>query len=276
MARETWTLYAPPAPAGYQLTDGWVRDLEVREGLYGTPDPRGEDASPGQGHGELWVPKRFGVGGFVTRLWMLSSLSRAQLEQWYDELLRVATWPYDLVRVVRGLSDGTQRECLAELVTSVEPTPIGQLGVRVGLEWSVPAGFWQDVADTDVSVAAAASGAALSFGALRGGTAPMDNLQLQLTGPFTGPVRLTQPQTKQWVEVTGNIGAGQTVTLNSATGAIGGTAGVTGDRVRYSGHTYLELPPLPDTVPLQLVVTHGGGITAASAVRLTGRRRWLA
>lgn len=274
MTRETYTLYAPPAPAGYALTDGWVRDVETREGLLRAPAKQGENASPGQGHGELWVSKRFGVGGFVTNLWLLSSLGRSQVDGWYDELLRVATWPYDLVRVVRGLADGSERECLAELITAVEPAPMGQLGMRVGLEWSVPAGFWQDTADvTSMAAANVASGALLSFPELRGGTAPMGNLQLQITGPFAGPVRITSPLTRQWVEVSGNIGAGQVFTLNSATGAL---TGVTGGRIRYSGHTYLEVPPLPTSVPLQLQITHAGGTSAASQVRLTGRRRWLA
>lgn len=274
MTRETYTLYAPPAPDGYELTDGWVRNIETREGLLRAPGKRGDNAATGQGHGELWMPKSFDVGGFVTNVWLLSSLGRSQVDGWYDELLRVATWPYDLVRVVRGLTDGSYRECLAELVTSVEPEPLGQLGMRVGLEWSVPAGFWQDTADvTAEAVANVASGALLDFPALRGGTAPMDNLRLQLVGPFAGPVRVTSPLTGQWVEVSGNIGVGQTFTLDSATGAL---TGVSGGRIRYSGHTYLEVPPLPESVPLQLQVTHAGGTSAASRVRLTGRRRWLA
>lgn len=276
MARETYTLYAPPAPAGYQLTDGWVRDVETREGLYTTPERRGDDGDAGQGHGTLWVPKSFDVGGFVTKLWLLSSLSRKQVEGWYDELLRVAMWPYDLVRVVRGMADGTKRECLAELVTAVEPEPLGQLGMRIGLEWSVPAGFWQDTADlASVASANVASGSLLTFPELRGGTAPMDALQLTITGPVNGAIRLTQPLTREWVEVSGNLGAGQTVVLDCASGAIGGGV-VTGDRVRYSGATYMELPPLPTSVPLQLQVTHAGGTSGASQVSLSGRRRWLA
>lgn len=276
MSRETFTLYAPPAPAGYQLTDGYVRDVETREGLYRAPGKRGENGDAGQAHGELWVPKTFEAGGFVTNVWLLSTLNRAQVEQWYDQLLRVATWPYDLVRIVRRLSDGTERECLAELVTAVEPEPLGQQGMRVGLEWSVPAGFWQDTADRFqfVSANGIPTGTLFDFQELAGGTAPMDGLRLGLDGPISGPIRITQPLTGQWVEVTGNLGAGQWVALDCATGAIeGGT--VTGDRVRYSGHTFMEMPPLPQDVLLQLKVEHAGA-GPGSYVSLTGRRRWLA
>lgn len=277
MARESYTLYAPPAPGGYQLTDGWVRDVETREGLLSTPDRRGDNADNGQGHGALWVPKVFDVGGFVTRVWLMSSLSRKQVDGWYDELLRVATWPYDLVRVVRRLADGSERECLAELLTAVEPEPLGQLGMRIGLEWSVPAGFWQDTTDTTAQVSAnVASGTLLDFPGLRGGTAPMDALQLALDGPINGPVRLTQPLTGEWVEVSGNLGAGQWVTLNSASGVVTSSGSIGGDRIRYSGHTYMELPPLPTSVPLQLRIDHAGGTSGASKVTLAGRRRWLA
>lgn len=272
--REAYTLYAPPAPAGYLMTHGWVRDIETREGLTRSPGKRGDNATRGQGHGELWVPKRFDVGGFVTTMWLLSSLNRAQLDQWYDELLRVATWPYDLVRVVRRLQDGTERECLAELITAVEPEALGQTGVRCSLEWSVPAGFWQDTADVQTYAPAnVASGSMLDFPALRGGTAPMDALRVILVGPFAGPVCLTQPQTRQWVEVSGNIGAGMVVTLDCATGKI---TGVSGDRVRYSGHTFMEMPPLPTSLPMQLQLTHAGGTAGTSQVSLQGRRRWLA
>lgn len=272
--RETWTLYAPPAPGGYELTEGWVRDVDTRDGLYSTPPKAGNNGDAGQRHGELWVPKRFGPGGFVQQVWLMADVNRQQVERWYDELLRVCTWPYDLVRVVRGLADGSERECAAELVAAIEPAPIGQLGIKCALEWSVPAGFWQDTEDVASAAAAnVASGTLLAFPELRGGTAPMDTLQVAIHGPFNGPVRLTSPLTGEWVQVASNIGAATTVVIDNQAGTV---AGAPGEQVTYSGGTFLELPPLPDTVPLQLQLTHGGGTGAASQVSLTGRRRWLA
>lgn len=272
--RETWTLYAPPAPDGYELAEGWVRDVETREGLYQTPPKVGDNGDAGQSHGQLWAPKRFGPGGFVQQVWLMADLTRAQVDAAYDELVRVATWPYDLVRIVRGMADGTERECGAELVTAVEPVPIGQLGMRCALEWEVPAGFWQDTEDVEATaVANGASGTEYAFPALAGGTAPMDSLQVGVRGPFSGPVRLTQPLTGQWVQIAGNIPGGTEVVIDNATGLI---TGADAGRITYSGGTFLELPPLPAEVPLELAVTHAGGVSAASRVRLTGRRRWLA
>jgi hypothetical protein len=272
--RETWTLYAPPAPDGYVLTHGWVRDVDTREGLYQSPPKVGEDGDAGQAHGKLWAPKRFGPGGFVQQVWLMADLQRREIEAAYDELLRVASWPYDLVRVVRGLEGGGERECLAELVAAVEPQPIGQLGMRFALEWGVPAGFWQDTEDTEATVVADdPSGTLYEFPAMAGGTAPMDTLQIGVRGPFTGPVRLTQPETGQWLQIAGNVAGGTEVVIDNATGTI---TGATSDRITYSGSTFLELPPLPSEVPLRLQVTHAGGVSAASRVRLTGRRRWLA
>lgn len=281
MTRETWTIYSPAG--ALVLTDGWVRDVETREGLYRTPPRRGANGAAGQQHGSEWTEKPYGEGSFQQQLWMMADATRDQVEEWYDQLLRVALWPYALIRVVRGLADGTFRECFAELQTALEPAPIGQLGMRVGLDWTIPEGFWRDQAPSasGAVINGIGSGAFVAYNALRGGTAPMP-ARVELHGPVSAGTKITQPDTGEWVRIDRALASDEVASLDS----VSGTSLVHNETTMtdgpfhdfsYSGRMFLELPPIDPTADLRVQITYTGAAPGAAAtLLLDGVRRWLA
>lgn len=265
MARETWTV------DGYALTDGAVRDVELREGLYATPEGyRGELTAVGARHGLLWRPRPLGPGAFALQLW-LGADSRAELEDAYDELLRYVIRPERLLSWRRGLADGSVREAMGQVVERIEPAPIGQLGMRVGLVVQVPDGRWRDLATSDSG--ALAPGVAVELAAFADATAPMDDLVVTVNGPLTGNLRVEDVRSGKGFSYSGALpGVGQSLTVNAGSWTLTGATWAT---LSYDGATPFELTPGTPSGPPAIKVT-GDGMTGATRVRVTGRQAYLA
>lgn len=154
MARERWHA------DDYEITAGFVRDLETYEGLLGSAPITATDISVPLRDGELDVPGRLGPGGFTIRMW-LGGANRADIEGQWEQLLRVLVKRHRLVRWTHRRADGTTREAYGRVVGKIDPTPIGRLGIRAQIEVLVPSGVWQNTQDVDTGVIPILSGGPL-------------------------------------------------------------------------------------------------------------------
>lgn len=183
MAREQWFI------DGYELTQGTVRDVEYRTGLYGTPAPVGDNLTVPGVTGERWVPKVHGPGAFTLALWLGDRTSRQAVEALHADLLRAAARTRDRPLWTRVLADGTSRLCYAEVRSSLAADPVGQRAMRVSIECSVPEGYWHGIAvPTHTSVVGTgATGTDLTLTSHADSTAPLERLAAKVFGPITAP-----------------------------------------------------------------------------------------
>lgn len=260
--REDW--YAD----NWLLTDGWVRDVEYRSGLYRAPGKRGDNPEVANRRGLVWRPKQGDVGSFTLNLW-LGGDSRAEVEPYWDNVIRACMPGHRLVRYLRTLAGGSSRWCMGEVVQATEPSPLGNLGIRAALEVTVPDGVWFDNAGAEVMQAAA--GAALPqrlplAGRLAGITAELHNGIVTIDGPINNPqvFDVTDGVDRSWVAYDGVLAAGQSLIINTDTWAVTGGGGFAPDiaKVRYNAARYLVVPPAaPGSTPTIELRGAGGGAT---------------
>jgi hypothetical protein len=266
--RETWTF------DGWNLTDGSVRDLETRDGLYATPNMVGANAVVAGRHGEVWRPKTYGPGTFTVNAWIGAQGDRAAFEALFSDLLRVVAHPERLILVQHTLASGETRECYAEVIGTFAPTSIGQQAARFAITFNVPAGFWRTTASYTDTKTALTTGMSIPLTNLTGSTAPMADLVYKFTGPQSNPL-LTVPDTGDTLGYTGTIPAGASLTVDSSAWSVTG-AGFTPTvaAVTHTDSVFLSVPVAKPGTTAALTYT-GTGLTSASAVSITGRRSHL-
>lgn len=264
------------------LTEHLVRDVEILDGLYGTPGSTGGNTDAPARHGTVWRRKRAGEGSFVLSMWIAGAnpdgtvpgggSKRAGYERNLDELLRALKPYHRLVRFWQVRDDGSTRECYGEVIARLEPAHLNKAMARLAVEVAVPGAFWQDAADVDQQLPVAASGAVLRFDAFAAATAPMATLRARVVGRFDNPV-LTVTDTAEWWRYDGGVAAGSDIEVDSARAVVtrqpAAYAGLAA--VRFSGDVMLELPADPLGPRLTATAT---ALDAGSAVRLIGRRRY--
>ncbi|MGW4694866.1 hypothetical protein ACWEO1_21110 [Kitasatospora cineracea] len=274
MAFERWLV------DGYDLTDGLVRDVEYRAGLTATPAVVGANATVPNRIGELWRPKHHGPGKFTLALWLAPAGGRWQdVEAAWEDLLRAVARPHRLLTFERHTAAGQVRRCQGEVLSALTPTPLGQDGMRISLEVNVPSGYWESA---DTSFEATAPGAPLpqdlDLEPFADATAPMENLAYRITGPITAPTvtDTTDGTGGDSFTYTGQITAGQALTVDAATWQLTGSGGLVPDpgRLTNTGPAFLRLAPgLPGTAPSVRLTGTNPGPTTQLAV--TGRRAYL-
>ncbi|MEV7926096.1 hypothetical protein [Kitasatospora sp. NPDC088779] len=276
MARERWLV------DGYDLTDGLVRDVEYRAGLTATPVVVGANATVPNRIGELWRPKHFGPGKFTLALWLAPQSGGWQdVEAAWEDLLRMVARPHRLLTFERRTAAGQVRRCEGEVLSALTPTPLGQSGMRISLEVTVPAGYWVSAdTSTQTSTAGAAVPQDLALTAFADATAPMEQLAYLITGPITAPtVTDTTDGTGRDGDsftYTGQIPAGQALTVDAATWQLTGSGGLVPDpgRLTLTGPAVLRLAPgRPGSPPSVRLAGTNTGVNTQLAV--TGRRAYL-
>jgi hypothetical protein len=276
VSRERWLV------DDWELTQGYDRDVEYRRGLYRTPAAEGEDANVANRTGRLWRPKVHGPGSFVLALWFGSSISRAAVEAAWDEILRALVHPHRLSVYKRYLADGTMRQCQGDVVAALDPTPIGQLGMRCGVEVNVPSGYWAGATEQSQTVAMGASASThnvdLTLSAFARSTAAMENLTFRITGPVSNPrvVDMTDGVEGESFSYVGSIPAGQTLVVNSGTWAVTGEGGFAPilSRLNHTGRRYCAVAPArPGQTPK--VRFYGENVAAATALNVRGYEAFL-
>jgi hypothetical protein len=278
MAREQWSI------DGYEITNGWLYDIEVREGLGATPAPVGDNSVVAGRTGELWTPKSLGAGGFVLSMW-LGAATRSELDARYDEFVRLFMRTKSLRTVVRTMADGSQRTCKAEVVSGLVPVPIGSTGMRLSVEFRVPSGLWLATGNTTLT---ATAGSALVgspkiltlSGALAKSTGPMEDLIYTITGPIQNAriEDITDGVTGDFLYYATTIAAAQTLIVNASTWALTGTGGhtVVDGALQHSGSRFLAPGPAQPGSSPRVQMYGTGGMSAATNLSVTGPASFLA
>lgn len=270
MTRETWTAN------GFALTDGWVRDVELRDGLYRVASPRNTSGQqPGATHGELVGGRRKHLpGGFSLNVWC-GDVSRDQVELRYEEILRACAQQWQPTDWRRTLADGTVRQAFGRLVNSISPAHIGSLGMRFTLEVVVHSGFWRDL-NTSIDTTTGALPRSLALTSKARSTGPMGDLIYTITGPVTNPQVLSL-DTGLGFTFQGVVAAGQTLIVDAGTWGVGGTGGLlpSGEQLLWTGERFLEVPAaLPGSTPT--LTFSGSGSSSATQLSVNGTSCFLA
>ena len=136
MARETIAF------DGWELTEGTVRNWEIRDGFDDVAAMVGDNLTVANRSGEVWRPKTLGAGKFTVQLW-LAGKTISQAQDAWRTLLRATVRPHRLVRVTRTMASGEVVYCDAEVTGGVSPTHLGQTGYRASITFTVPSGIWR-------------------------------------------------------------------------------------------------------------------------------------
>ena len=157
----------------------------------------------------------------------------------------------------------------------VEPQLIPITSGMITVEITLPDGRWWDAADsTLVPTIAPPFNARLA--ALNAATAPMDDLQFNITGPVTNP-RITDNESGSWVQYNGTVAASKTqvvhnTTMNIDDGGSGWAPALV--NMQHSGDSnWLTLhPTVPNGVSIQFT---GTGTTGATNLAVVGHMKYL-
>lgn len=265
---------------GWELTDGYYRDVEVRDGM-GNSTPPSTQAS------DVYIVGRHGIldpvrltadaGAFALQMWVLENRwSAADAD--YQLLLRAAGQYARSSHHLYTRGDGSQVECQARLTDAIEPVPLGQLGMRLQCGFKIPSAFWQDVQYTTDTTAPGSLSLPLASKALA--SAPMTDLVYTVTGPITNPkvaVVTALDTFGDYFQFNGIIPGGASLTVQAGTWTItaSGMAAPTLDTVLWTGNNLLEVAPAPPgSVPT--LALSGSGTTSSTRLSVAGHAKYAA
>lgn len=262
----------------FLLSEGIVRDVETRAGIARTPAPRGSNPSLSNRTGELWRPKMHGAGSFVLNMWCAAEAPRAQVDALYDDVLRATARPHRLTRYRHVRADGSARYAMGELVSAIEPAPIGQAGWRFGLEVRIPDGYWLDEAEQTMVVIPTSNDQVFALDAFGGSSAPMERLRITVMGGASG-LRLadyTDDVEGDWLAYSVGVPDGQGIEFDAGEWQPYGLNGliVNEQAISYSGGRFLTIPAAaPGKVPLLRVQSTNR--TANTRIEVAGPPAYL-
>lgn len=236
---------------------------------------------PGR-HGNLWVPnKKYDVNVLALQLWVRGcdddgNVPTSAREEFYanvDTLTKLFSSP-DLLDVRHVLPDGSIRQCFGEVLDLIDidtsgvdgKNPRGNFGVALTL----PYPFWQDLNAIDHTFTpAGGTTIPLDMTVFEGGTAPIEDAVISITGPVNNPGILTPATSFEYSAV---VAAGTTLILDCGEWELSGTSMVpNGSDLLHSGDARWCVIPADPAASL----TNTGGITAATRVEIVARRKYM-
>jgi hypothetical protein len=263
----------------YEFTEGDVRDVEYRTGLLGTPELRGDNAVVPNRTGQLWRPKMHGPGSFTLSIWLAGN-SQSEAAQAWDALLRAVVQRRRLVTWQRVTADGETRQCQGEVIASMQPTALGQLGYRCAISVNVPGSYWfgTDLITYSTPTGTGATQRDLAMPDFQTSTAPLEGLTYKLDGQLVRPrladVTLNGAGDSLLYDTT--IGDATSATLDSSTWGLTGGGGHAANlqALSYTGQRYLALEPTePGTI--HTVRLSADTIGANGKLTVSGYRAYL-
>lgn len=276
---------------GDLLVDGtsvqtYAYNVTSRASRWVVPGRRGDNAALPGVHGTLWTPgKPYDENTLVWNMWALgcepdgsmpSGSRQDRVIQHLDALMRLFSTPHLRTVVQRG-TPGGDRQFRGEVTAAIDLSSMaGGTRAEFAVEWTLPDPFWQDVvAQTQtVNPGSGATSKTLHFSAFNGSTAPMTGSVFEVTGPAQSPV-LADLATGQWVKLGQSLTAGQVWRVDTAswTSTVAGVNKV-GVTTHGGGATFLDVTPQPSG-QCMVGFSAAGGVTAATSVKMTGRRKYL-
>lgn len=295
MATETWTY------DGFNLSNyvsgAKIYDLRTWNGLDNIPGVNVSGNSTGtssgtngmfqlaQTHGEYWYPQYYTAATRKLTMHVSSNngstgasptsvdQARQNFDTNLDFLSKLFARRRNLASLVRTLSSGQQRLGLVTVDSPIEPALVPVTDAMITVELTFPDPFWRDTTDT-----ALASGIAPGFSgtvsSMAAATAPMQDLQFIVTGPVTNP-RITDNESGHWVQYTGTVPAGDTLTIVNTTMNISGTGFTPAlTNMTHSGDTnWLTLYPTASNGVS--VAFSGSSTTGATALEIYGHLKYM-
>ena len=268
----------------------------------------GEDLIPGVRSNDIALPgrhgsvpilgKKFDNSRYIQSMWVNGCnvdgtlppvLRRNEFRKNLDTLKALFGKRNALITVLADIGDGTKREAFAQCLSTVDfsVSGVNPLG-RFVVELDIPAVFWRDTADVDFdSLTGVTTSFAVNLATYAGATGIMEDLYIVIDGPCNAP-KLIDNATGHYVQYTGNLTAGQQWVVNTTlwTSKVG--AGIaftqsgtdqTAATVFSGQHTprYFAVSPVPTSQATgpQLTFTNTGSSSAATRVRVRGRRKFL-
>lgn len=264
---EKWLLHSPGETTPLELTSdvGWA--VQVKDGLLKAPALVGEDGQR-QGHGMQWRQKTFGPSSAVLSMVVWDTdgpvIDPRAWEALHEKIVRHSSWPYGLSRLQRfpDAASSGGRWAYVERSQPIAPATMGDYAASYDVEFNLPDGCWYDNQTSTWTGAATNGTKALT--AFAGATFPSTNLTVSIAGPT--PAGLTLSTVAGWLRLTTAVASGTTVSLNCQTGTI--TPGWS-KSVRFSGGTFLEIPP--QSAAPTLTVSGGG---SGGTITITGPRSY--
>lgn len=258
-------------------------NVKNRSAGWKVPGRRGANLVLPGVHGAQWTPgKPYEQGNVVLTMWAAGcnldgsvptdKNRRKKMEENLDALTRLFATPSFVLSKTRA--DGTTRSAFVEVVAAIDFTSMaGGTRAEFGVEMVVPGSFWLEAADTTQTVLVGGTGAqnkVLSFSSFDVATAPLVGAQYEVLGPANWP-KLTDPVTGQWVQLEMNLGASVRWTVDSGLMTSVSTTNV--NRLSVTRHglgsSFLDMSRS------SLRFSASGGVTAATSVKVTGKRGFM-
>lgn len=218
---ETW------AADGLVLTEGNVRQWEMRTGIGRVGGQAGQNAPVPYRSGEMWTRKNLAPGSFVLNLWIAGDDAEAARVQ-YERIMRQVVRTERLVRWERTSNSAAMpgRFCLGEVVTTLDPTYVGQNLYRIGLEVHVPSGKWHGINSVTIATDAGPGlPKRLDLAALADSTAPLEDLTYRVDGPINAGWTIADVNGPDSLTYNQAIPAGSAIKFDAATWAISSPTG---------------------------------------------------
>jgi hypothetical protein len=248
--------------------DGFVLNtyafnISTLSGRLTTPDLRTKNVEVPGRHGTLRVRnKKFQENIYTLTMWVKGSLpdgsvptqkiARRLFYENVDNLMQIFTRRTGLLNIQQVMPDGSVRQCFGEVLATITPessssNPLGKFNVA----FTLPGVFWQDLEPvTYTSPAGLPVSEILTLDPFIGATAPMEDLQITVTGRVSqfkiqalengSPLEIDT-----WVQYNAPVSSTQSVTLDSSDWSISASSGTPSIvNVVHSGSNFwLSLPP---------------------------------
>lgn len=295
MATETWTydgVNLSNYASGFKLND-----IRTWQGLDNIPGVNVSGSGTGstsgtngmfqlaQSHGEFWYPQYFTAATKLLTMHVSSNSASGyptsidQARQNFDANLDALTLLFQrrrqLSSVVRTLSSGQQRLALVSVMSVIEPQLVPVADGLITVELTIPDGFWRDTTDSSLATLAAAFSGVVT--GLAGATAPMNDLQFNITGPVTNP-SVTDNESGSSFTYNGTVAAGKTLVVhNTNMGIDDGGSGWSPSlsSMSHAGDTnWLTLYPSQANGGVN--ITFGGSATSgATSLLIYGHKKYM-
>lgn len=263
-----------------------AKNIESLTGRLTTPAKRTSNVVVPGRHGAVRTRgKKYDQNVIVLPMWVVGSNDDGSIPKTTNERtlffqnVDALTWLFaggDAELDIRHtLPDGSIRQAFGDVLDTLDfstsgHNPIGKFSVSITM--SDP--FWRDL--NPVTATKVANGATITLPEFTGATAPMEDLVVQLVGPWNNP-KLTFSD-GSWVQYSDTFAAGKGVILDSGTWSLTGVGGYVPSlqKLTYGGTSsrWVALPAAGMGIP-SVTLTGGAERTAATQVIVTGRRKYL-
>lgn len=273
----------------------YAYNISTLGGRLSTPDVRTKNVEVPARHGTLRVRnKKFQENLSTLTMWVKGALSdgsvptqkisRRLFYENVDMLTQIFTRRSGPLNIQQVMPDGSVRQCYAEVLAVIAPessssNPMAKFNVAL----TIPSVFWQDLNPvTYLSPTGLPTSELLTLSPFVGATAPMEDLQLTVTGQCSQfkiqALENGQPlEVDCWVQYNTNVITGATLTLHSADWTLSNVGGATPTiaNVSHSGSAFwLSLPPGPQNSAPQVQWTCTNP-NSNTQLQVTGYRKYV-